>query len=64
LHFSISNLVGTELATEAARSRIQDTDFAVESARLAKSMVLQQSAAAIVSQSNAQPELVLSLIKG
>ena len=64
LHFSISNLVGTGLATEAARSRIQDTDFAVESARLAKSMVLQQSAAAMLSQSNAQPELVLSLIKG
>ena len=64
LHFSISNIVGTGLATEAARSRIQDTDFAVESARLAKSMVLQQSAAAMLSQSNAQPELVLSLNKG
>ena len=63
LQFSVSNLLGTGLATEAARSRIQDTDFAVESARLAKSMVLKQSTTAMLSQSNAQSELVLSLIK-
>jgi flagellin len=49
--------------TTAARSRIEDADFATESAVLAKSQVLQQSGAAMLAQANARPQLVLQLIK-
>ena len=64
LQFSISNLLSVVESTEAARSSIVDTDFAVESALLAKGMVLQQSAAAMLTQSRAQPDLILSLLRG
>jgi flagellin len=64
LQFSISNLLSVVESTEAARSTIVDTDFAVESALLAKGMVLQQSAAAMLTQSRAQPDLILFLLRG
>jgi len=64
LHFSVSNLLFVANTTEAARSNILDADYAKESARLAKSRVLQQSAVAMLAQSRAQPELVLSLLRG
>ena len=49
--------------TTAAQSRIRDTDFAVEAARLAKAQVLQQTGTAMLAQANAQPQMVLSLIR-
>ena len=49
--------------TTAARSRIEDADFAAESARLAKAQVLQQTGTAMLAQANAQPQLALSLIR-
>ncbi len=49
--------------TVAARSRIEDADFAIESAVLAKTQVLQQTGAAMLAQANARPQLVLQLIK-
>ena len=49
--------------TESARSRIEDADFAAESARLAKAQVLQQSGAAMLAQANASSQLTLSLIR-
>jgi flagellin len=49
--------------TSAARSRIEDADFAAESARLSKAQVLQQSGTAMFSQANASSQMVLSLIK-
>jgi flagellin len=63
LQFSTSNLMSVSESTESARSVIGDADFAVESALLAKGMVLKQSAAAMMAQSRAQPQLVLSLLK-
>ena len=48
--------------TDATRSRIEDADFAAESARLAKAQVLQQTGTAMLAQANAQPQLALSLI--
>ena len=50
-------------STVAARSGIEDADFATESAVLAKSQVLQQTGAAMLAQANARPQLVLQLIK-
>lgn len=47
----------------AARSRIMDADFAQESAALTRSQVLQQAGTAMLSQANAQPNSVLSLLR-
>ena len=49
--------------TTAARSRIEDADFAAESARLAKAQVLQQTGVAMLAQANASPELAMLLVK-
>ena len=63
LQYTISNLMNVSDNTIAARSRIEDADFATESAVLAKTQVLQQSGAAMLAQANARPTLVLQLIK-
>ncbi|MBA6264333.1 flagellin [Colwellia sp. Bg11-12] len=47
----------------ASRSRIQDTDYAAESAALARSSVLQQAASSMLSQANQQPQIALSLLQ-
>ena len=47
----------------AARSRILDADFAKETAELSRTQVLQQAGVSILSQANAQPQLVLSLLQ-
>ena len=46
----------------ASRSRIQDTDFAAETARLARSTVLQQASSSMLAQANQQPQIALSLL--
>lgn len=63
LNHTISNLIGLSEQTSAARSRIEDADFAMESAVLAKMQVLRQTGAAMLAQANARPKLVLQLIK-
>ena len=63
LSYSISNIINVVEFTALARSRIEDADFAAESARLAKAQVLQQTGTAMLAQANAQPQLVLSLIR-
>ena len=47
----------------AARSRIVDTDYARETAALARAQVLQQAGVAMLSQANAAPQNVLSLLR-
>ena len=63
LEYTISNLTNVAEFTTAARSRIVDADFAVESARLAKAQILQQAATAMLVQANASSQLALSLIR-
>ena len=63
LEHTVSNLQSMVENTSAARSRIADTDFAVESANLAKNQVLQQAGTAMLSQANASTQNVLSLLK-
>jgi flagellin len=46
----------------AARSRIQDTDFAKETANLTKMQILQQASQSILSQANQRPQVALSLL--
>ena len=63
LEYTVSNLMNVAEFTTSARSRIEDADFAAESARLAKAQVLQQTGTAMLAQANAQPQLALSLIR-
>jgi flagellin len=63
LEYTVSNLMNVAEYTQAARSRIEDADFAVESARLAKAQVLQQSGTAMLAQANASSQLALQLVK-
>jgi len=46
----------------ASRSRIEDTDYAMESAALARNSVLQQAASSMLAQANQQPQIALSLL--
>jgi flagellin len=46
----------------AARSRIQDADFAAETASLTRSQILQQASTSILSQANQRPQVALSLL--
>ena len=48
----------------ASRSRIQDADFAQETANLSRTQILQQAGTAMVAQANQIPQGVLSLLKG
>jgi len=58
-----SNLMSRVEHQSAARSRIMDADYAVESANLAKSQVLQQAGSAMLAQANASTANILSLLK-
>ena len=53
--------IATNLA--ASRSTIMDADYAEESAKLAKSQIIQQAATAMLAQANQQPQSVLALLK-
>ncbi len=63
LEYTVSNLLNVAEYTTAARSRIEDADFAAESARLAKAQVLQQAGTAMLAQANASSQLALSLFR-
>jgi flagellin len=61
---TISNLQTTTENLSASRSRIQDTDFAAETASLTRGQILQQAGTAILAQANSLPNGVLSLLRG
>ncbi|MBA6389463.1 flagellin [Colwellia sp. BRX10-3] len=60
--YTISNLANIQENVSASRSRIQDTDFAVETANLTKNQILQQAGTSILSQANQLPQAALSLL--
>ena len=60
---AIGNLSVTSENLSASRSRIQDTDFAQETANLSRSQILQQAGTAMVAQANQLPQGVLSLLR-
>lgn len=64
LEYSIDNLASISQQTSAARSRIVDADFAMESAALSRAQVLQQAGTAMLSQANASPQQVMQLLQG
>ena len=59
---TISNLQNVAENAAGARGRIQDTDFAAETANLTKNQILQQAGTAILAQANQLPQAVLSLL--
>jgi flagellin len=63
LEHAASNLMSRVEHQSAARSRIQDADYAVESANLAKAQVLQQAGTAMLAQANASTSNVVSLLR-
>ncbi|MFI8479426.1 flagellin [Pseudomonas sp. NPDC078700] len=60
---TISNLQSISENVSAAKGRIQDTDYAAETANLSKNQVLQQAGTAILAQANQLPQAVLSLLQ-
>ncbi|MDK9725894.1 MAG: flagellin [Sterolibacteriaceae bacterium MAG5] len=60
---TISNLTAGSENITAARSRIQDADFAQETANLTRAQILQQAGVAMLAQANQLPQMVLSLLK-
>jgi len=60
---TISNLQSVVENVSASRSRIRDTDFAAETANLAKFQILQQAGLSILAQANASTQSVLSLLQ-
>ncbi len=60
---TIANLQTVSENLAASRGRIQDADFAAETAALTKAQILQQAGVAVLAQANAQPQVVLSLLQ-
>ena len=63
LNSTIANLDQIRVNLASSRGRIVDTDFAEETANLAKGQILQQAATAILAQANANKGNVLSLLQ-
>jgi flagellin len=59
----ISNLEAFNESLTAARSRIQDADFASETANLTRAQILQQAGVSILAQANSLPQTALALLK-
>ena len=60
---TVNNLQTSSENLTASRSRIQDADFAAETANLSRSQILQQAGTAMVAQANQLPQGVLALLK-
>ncbi|MDB5983740.1 MAG: flagellin [Pseudomonas sp.] len=60
---TISNLQNVNQNATAALGRIQDTDFAAETANLTKQQTLQQASTAVLAQANQLPNAVLKLLQ-
>lgn len=63
MEYSINNITELSANLSSARSRIVDTDYASETAKLTKGQILQQAATAMLAQANQMPNVILSLLK-
>ena len=63
MEYTVSNLQNVNENMQAARSRILDTDYARESANLARTQVLQQAGMSMLTQANQMAQNVMSLLK-
>jgi flagellin len=62
--FAVSNLQSSVENQSAAKSRIMDTDFAAETAKLTRGQILQQAGTAMLAQANSAPNGVMALLRG
>ena len=60
---TIANLTAVSENLSASRSRIQDADYAAETAALTRAQILQQAGTAILAQANSAPQTVLALLR-
>ena len=63
LEHAVDNMTSIRNAAEASRSRIEDTDYAETTSKLAKAQIIQQAGTAMLAQANQLPQSVLSLLK-
>ena len=63
LTYAVDNLSNVKVNSEAARSRILDTDYAIETSELARTQIIQQAGTAMLAQANQLPQTVLSLLQ-
>ena len=63
LEHAIDNLTNVKTNTEAARSRILDTDYAQATSDLARTQIIQQAGTAMLAQANQLPQTVLILLQ-
>ena len=63
LTYAVDNLSNVKVNSEAARSRILDTDYAKETSELARTQIIQQAGTAMLAQANQLPQTVLSLLQ-
>jgi len=62
-NYTVSYLQAASENQQAARGRIMDADFAVETANLSRAQILQQAGTAMVAQANQLPQGVLALLR-
>ncbi len=60
---AITNLATTSTNLSAARSRIEDADYAVEVSNMTRAQILQQAGTSVLAQANQVPQGVLSLLR-
>ena len=63
LTYAVDNLSNVKVNAEAARSRVLDTDYALETSELARTQIIQQAGTAMLAQANQLPQTVLSLLQ-
>lgn len=63
LTYAVDNLANVKVNSEAARSRVLDTDYAKETSELARTQIIQQAGTAMLAQANQLPQTVLSLLQ-
>ena len=63
LTYTVDNLTNAMTNAASARSRVLDTDYAAETAELARTQIIQQAATAMLAQANQQPQTVLALLQ-
>lgn len=61
--YTIANLTNISTNAAVSRSRIQDTDYGLETSNLARAQIIQQAATAMLAQANQEPQTVLTLLK-
>jgi len=60
---ALDNIQTTSTNLQAARSRIEDADYAVEVSNLTRAQILEQAGTSILAQANQSPQSVLSLLQ-